>query len=143
VNESDPVNPALGVYVTVPSALGSANPFAGELTIATVPASIPTSSVSFDITLTVTGAPCIVVAESFRATGGGSRGQIRDVTVAWFDTAPGVTNRGPERVAPVYRNWRVRHRAVPFRAVPFARPATATVEPTPRRRRVVRGPRSR
>ena len=45
-------------------------PFAGGVTIVTVAALIPTSSVSLEITLTVTGEPSVVTAESFTAVGG-------------------------------------------------------------------------
>jgi len=57
VNVSTPVNPAPGVYVTVPLPFGTAVPLAGGLKIATVAARTPPSSVSLEITLTVTEPP--------------------------------------------------------------------------------------
>jgi hypothetical protein len=81
VNVSDPVNPKSGVYVTVPFPFETAVPFAGAPTTATVEASTPTSSVSLETTLTVTGDPSVVAAVSFTAVGGA------------FTPPPTLTNR--------------------------------------------------
>ena len=70
LNESVPVNDSDGVYVTVPFPFDIAVPFAGEATIATVAASIPTSSVSLEITLMVTAVFIVVVTPSFLASAG-------------------------------------------------------------------------
>jgi hypothetical protein len=90
VNVSVPMNPTFGVYVTDPFPSGIAAPLPGEDTIATDAASIPTSSVSLEVTFIETGTSVVVDAESSLATGGwfGGGAATVTVTVAAFDTAP-------------------------------------------------------
>ena len=93
VNVSVPIKAESGVYVTVPSALGTALPLVGMVTTFTVVGStVPSLSVSFAITLIITRDSSSVTAASSRAVGGWLAIALTvTVTVAAFDAAPSLS----------------------------------------------------